>query len=217
MGLSILGVVPRVSREEGGNAPQVIEALRSIRLALQNAYGTGPVVLTIASPGSSDGKSFIVSNLGLAFADAELRTIVVDGDVRRGLLHRVLNASRKPGLVDYLKGNAGREEIIQKTDFPQLSFVGCGQRTPEASELLSTSLTKHLVEFLRSHFDVILVDSASMTMGGDAHVLGALTENLLLVLRTGTTDNVMAEAERDILDRVQVRILGAVLNDVQPG
>ncbi|MGE5742819.1 MAG: GumC family protein, partial [Gemmatimonadota bacterium] len=124
MGLNILGVVPRVSRENGNgrNAPQVIEALRSIRLGVQNAYGAGPMVLTITSPGSSDGKSFITSNLGLAFADAGLRTIVIDGDIRRGLLHRVLNAKRKPGLIDHLSGNAGREDIIQKTDFPQLSF-----------------------------------------------------------------------------------------------
>jgi len=219
MGLTILGVVPRVSRENGNgrNAPQVIEALRSIRLGVQNAYGAGPMVLTISSPGSSDGKSFITSNLGLAFADAGLRTIVIDGDIRRGLLHRVLNAKRKPGLIDHLSGNAGREEIIQKTDFPQLSFIGCGQRTPNGPELLSSPAMAQLITSLRSRFDVILVDSAPMAAGVDPYVLGTLTGNLLLVMRTGVTDRELAQAKIDLLDRLPVRVLGAVLNDVEAG
>jgi succinoglycan biosynthesis transport protein ExoP len=219
MGLSILGVVPRVSRENGNgrNAPQVIEALRSIRLGVQNAYGTGPMVVTITSPGSSDGKSFITSNLGLAFADAGLRTIVIDGDIRRGLLHRVLNAKRKPGLIDHLAGNAGREDIIQKTDFPQLSFIGCGQRTPNGPELLSSPAMGQLITSLRSRYDVILVDSAPMAAGVDPYVLGTLTGNLLLVMRTGVTDREMAQAKVDLLDRLPVRVLGAVLNDVEAG
>jgi capsular exopolysaccharide synthesis family protein len=219
MGLTILGVVPRVSRENGNgrNAPQVIEALRSIRLGVQNAYGTGPMVLTITSPGSSDGKSFITSNLGLAFADAGLRTIVIDGDIRRGLLHRVLNAKRKPGLIDHLGGNAGREDIIQKTDFPQLSFIGCGQRTPNGPELLSSPAMGQLITSLRSRFDVILVDSAPMAAGVDPYVLGTLTGNLLLVMRTGVTDRELAQAKIDLLDRLPVRVLGAVLNDVEAG
>jgi capsular exopolysaccharide synthesis family protein len=219
MGLNILGVVPRVSRENGNgrNAPQVIEALRSIRLGVQNAYGAGPMVLTITSPGSSDGKSFITSNLGLAFADAGLRTIVIDGDIRRGLLHRVLNAKRKPGLIDHLSGNAGREDIIQKTDFPQLSFIGCGQRTPNGPELLSSPAMGQLLTSLRSRFDVILVDSAPMAAGVDPYVLGTLTGNLLLVMRTGVTDRELAQAKIDLLDRLPVRVLGAVLNDVEAG
>jgi succinoglycan biosynthesis transport protein ExoP len=219
MGLSILGVVPRVSRENGNgrNAPQVIEALRSIRLGVQNAYGAGPIVVTITSPGSSDGKSFITSNLGLAFADAGLRTIVIDGDIRRGLLHRVLNAKRKPGLIDHLSGNAGREDIIQKTDFPQLSFVGCGQRTPNGPELLSSPAMGQLITSLRSRYDVILVDSAPMAAGVDPYVLGTLTGSLLLVMRTGVTDREMAQAKVDLLDRLPVRVLGAVLNDVEAG
>ncbi len=219
MGLTILGVVPRVSRENGNgrNAPQVIEALRSIRLGVQNAYGTGPLVVTITSPGSSDGKSFITSNLGLAFADAGLRTIVIDGDIRRGLLHRVLNAKRKPGLIDHLSGNAGREEILQKTDFPQLSFIGCGQRTPNGPELLSSPAMGQLLTSLRSRYDVILVDSAPMAAGVDPYVLGTLTGNLLLVMRTGVTDRELAQAKVDLLDRLPVRVLGAVLNDVEAG
>jgi capsular exopolysaccharide synthesis family protein len=219
MGLTILGVVPRVSRENGNgrNAPQVIEALRSIRLGVQNAYGTGPLVVTITSPGSSDGKSFITSNLGLAFADAGLRTIVIDGDIRRGLLHRVLNAKRKPGLIDHLSGNAGREEIIQKTDFPQLSFIGCGQRTPNGPELLSSPAMGQLITSLRSRYDVILLDSAPMAAGVDPYVLGTLTGNLLLVMRTGVTDRELAQAKVDLLDRLPVRVLGAVLNDVEAG
>jgi Mrp family chromosome partitioning ATPase len=70
---------------------------------------------------------------------------------------------------------------------------------------------------LRSRFDVILVDSAPMAAGVDPYVLGTLTGNLLLVMRTGVTDRELAQAKIDLLDRLPVRVLGAVLNDVEAG
>src|SRR5256885_13154635 len=98
MGLAILGAVPHVDWHNGKreeSAGQVIEALRGIRLSVANRHGgAGPVVVTVTSPGRSDGKSFAASNLALAFADAGSRTLLIDGDVRRGRLHHVLNRHR---------------------------------------------------------------------------------------------------------------------------
>src|SRR5207248_8821135 len=85
MGLTILGAVPHVDWRNGkreATAAQVIEALRGIRLNVVHRHGSaGPVRLTVTSPGKSDGKSFVASNLALAFADTGLRTLLVDGDV----------------------------------------------------------------------------------------------------------------------------------------
>ncbi|OGU05494.1 MAG: hypothetical protein A2W29_03095 [Gemmatimonadetes bacterium RBG_16_66_8] len=74
-----------------------------------------------------------------------------------------------------------------------------------------------LITSLRSRFDVILVDSAPMAAGVDPYVLGTLTGHLLLVMRTGVTDRELAQAKIDLLDRLPVRVLGAVLNDVEAG
>src|SRR5690606_25809340 len=120
MGLPIIGVVPRVKSVNGRagaeNKAQLIESFRSIRLSLNHAYGAaGPVMLTISSPGSGDGKSFISSNLALAFAELGERTLLIDGDIRRGALHRLFGVTRKPGLTDLLSGEATLDEVIRPT------------------------------------------------------------------------------------------------------
>lgn len=224
LGLPILGAVPRIKVGAGGRsatrpgAVQVVEALRGIRLAIIHAHGAaGPLMVTITSPGPAEGKSFVTSNLALAFADAGHRTLLIDGDVRRGELHRLLEAQRKPGLTDYLQGSVQREAILQRTRYPSLTFIGGGTRMHSAPELLSSPALGQLLLSLRSAYDVLLVDSPPLGAGVDPFVLATATGSLVLVMRTGVTDRELAEAKLDMLDRLPIRILGAILNDVQPG
>jgi tyrosine-protein kinase Etk/Wzc len=164
-----------------------------------------------------DGKSFITSNLALAFADARYRTLLIDGDIRRGALHRVMGASRKPGLTDFLAGEAPADAITQRTAYPELSFIGCGARRRSGPELLSSAAMARFIAGLRGSYDVILIDSSPLAAGIDPYALATLTGNLLMVLRTGVTDRQMAEAKLDVLGRLPIRILGSVINDVRPG
>ncbi|HEV8380684.1 MAG TPA: polysaccharide biosynthesis tyrosine autokinase [Gemmatimonadales bacterium] len=221
MGLPILGVVPRVVHN-GGNGGEstlrAIEALRGVRLNVVHAHGTaGPVLLTITSPGRSDGKSFVACNLALSFAVMGAKTLLIDGDVRRGGLHRLLSAARKPGLTDVLAGKLPLDEVIQATPYPGLSFIGCGSRTTNGPELLGTAAMAQVMAELRTRYQVIVLDSPPLSAGVDAYVLGTLTSTMLMVLRAGVSDREMAEAKLDVLDRLPVRMLGAVLNDVEPG
>src|SRR5205807_5191909 len=117
------------------------------------------LLITITSPGTGDGKSFVSSNLAIAFADAGFRTVLIDGDLRRGGLHRLLNVSRKPGLTDFLSGGLERDEVIQSTAYPSLSFIGGGTRKPSAPELLGSPAMMELIAGLRGTYNVILVDS----------------------------------------------------------
>jgi len=218
MGLAILGAIPRVrSRNGAHDAAPVVEALRSLRLNLANAHGAaGPMVVTITSPGAGEGKSFVSSNLALAFADSGQRTLLIDADLRRGALHRVLKVQRKPGLSDFLKGTASLEEIVKPTAQRSLNFIGGGSRMRDAPELLSSGALVELLTRVRSHFSVILVDSPPLAAGVDPFILGTRTGSLLLVLRTGVTDRELALTKLDNLDRLPIRVLGAVLNDVSP-
>ena len=220
MGLSILGAVPRVKSNgaglKGEDAQQVVESLRSIRLNLVHAYGSaGPLVTTITSPGSGDGKSFLASNLALAFADAGHRTLLIDADIRRGTLHRVLNANRKPGLIDLLSGQASQEQVIQTTRMASVDFIGCGTRKMGGPELLASPAMSQLLIGMRAQYSVIICDSAPLGAGVDPLVLGSLTGSLLLVLRNGVTDRELTTAKLGDLDRLPIRVLGAVLNDVK--
>jgi len=224
MGLSILGAVPPIKRLDGKrgeeNTEHVVEAFRELRLNLLYAYGNagpGPLVITISSPGSGDGKSLITANLGVAFAELGRKTLIIDGDTRRGDIHQLLGTQRKPGLTDYLSGEASRSEIIQKTDYESLDVIASGSRLTHAPELLGSVEMRELFSDLRTQYGVILVDSPPLGAGSDAFMLGTLSGNMVLILRTGTTNKELTLARLTPLNRLPVRILGAILNDVQPG
>jgi len=214
LGLPIIGAVPHLRAKEPG---EVVEALRGLRLALMNEHGPGPVLVTITSPGPGDGKSFVSANLALTFAEAGHRTLLVDGDIRRGLLHRRFKANRQPGLVDFLREQAGLDEIVQQTEYPGLAFIGCGTRTERAPEVLGSVAMTQLVADLRGRYDVILIDSPPLTAGVDPFILGTVTGSLLVVLRTGHSHRDITGAKLEVLDRMPIRLLGAVLNDVPRG
>ncbi len=220
LGLPVLGIVPRLQDINGAAMKKasspVIEALRGVRLNLVYAHGTaGALMATISSPAKGDGKSFVASNLALAFAYAGHQTLLIDGDVRRGALHHLLGRHRKPGLTDLLVGRAPRDQVIQKTQFPRLHFVASGTRTSQAPEFLGSPTMTQLIMSLRSNYGVILVDSPPLGAGVDALSLGAVTGNMLLVLRGGISDRAGTEAKLDLVERLPIRMLGCIVNAVR--
>lgn len=228
MGLAILGAVPHLrtlphaGRHGRGRVPedvnQVVEALRGVCLNLVYAHGgRAPLLVTVTSPGAGDGKSFLAANLAHTFADGGHRTLLIDGDIRRGVLHRRLNARRRPGLSDFLRGESPLDAIVQATPYPSLSLIGCGTRAYNAPELLGSPAMSELVNGMRSGYDVILIDSPPLGAGVDPLILGTLTGTLVLVLRTGYSHRDVAAAKLEVLQRLPVRLLGAILNDVPAG
>ena len=224
MGLSIIGAVPSLMRPKmqglspAPSGPEVLEALRAIRLGLMHAYGSaGPIMITISSPGSGDGKTFVTSNLGLAFADLGLKTLVIDGDTRRGTLHRLFGINRKPGLTDYLVGAEPADAIIYPTKFPQVDILPSGSRQTNAPELLASAAMGELLARIRAEYQVILIDSPPLGAGVDPLVLATLSSNLLLVMRTGLTQITVAAAKLKMIDRLPIRLLGTILNGYDAG
>ena len=221
LGLSILGAVPTIKRSRAGDpdpeeAAQVIESFRTIRMAITNQYdASGTAMLTVSSPGAGDGKSLVCSNLALSFAEAGYRTVLVDGDTRRGQLHAMFGANRRPGLLDLLGGDAPFEAVLRPTTHERLTLIPCGTRRHRGPELLHSQAMSQFIAELRRRYDVVVVDSPPLGAGVDPFVLAAATQNMLVVLRTGATDRKMAESKLKLLDRLPVRMLGAVLNDIR--
>lgn len=219
--LNILGAIP-IIKESGGKGPgkeiaQVIEAFRELRLSLAHAYGTaGPLMTVVSSTGSGDGKSFISGNLSLSFADQGYRTLLIDADIRRGAQHRRLNLHGKPGLTEYLRGKAGLDEIIRATPYSNFHLLPCGSRLQGGVELLGSQRMTEMLRELRANYQVIIIDSPPLGAGVDPFLLSTLAGHLLLVLRADYTDRQYTEAKLAIIDRLPVRILGAVLNAVPP-
>jgi capsular exopolysaccharide synthesis family protein len=220
MGLSILGVVPHLKGLNGGGQlvdnSQLAEAFRELRFAVLHAHGSaGPVVLSISSSESGDGKSMVATNLASAFANHGHRVLLIDADVRRGSLHRTLRTRRAPGLTDYLLGTRDLAGVTQTTA-NGVTLIGSGTRMRNAPELLGSVAMTQLIRAMRSQYTAIIIDTPPLSAGVDAYVLAALAGNLVLVVRTGSTDAQFAEAKLALLDRLPIRVLGAVLNDVPP-
>lgn len=221
LGLQVLGAVPRIDqsrRQTPEQAAMMLEAFRTLRMNVRYACAptTGKVVLTVTSPGSGDGKSLVSANLALSLAEGGLRTVLIDGDLRRGQLHTTFGVDGDRGLTEYLEGTSLLAEALQTTHHDNLSLITAGTRHLRAPELLATPRMSQLVAALAADFDAIIVDSPPLGAGTDAYALGAATRNMAVVLRTAATDLGMAKAKLLVLDQLPVQVVGAVLNDVRP-
>src|ERR1700722_13463408 len=202
LGLNIIGTVPRLPSprqraKDPEAAAQVVEAFRTIRLHLTPMFDpTQP--------------------MAMSFAESGRRTLLVDGDIRRGQLHSTFGVKQSPGLLDYLLGQNTLDEVMQETDFDRLTIVTCGTRRHRGPQLLQSAEMAQFLAAVKPHFDMILIDSPPLGAGIDPFALAHVTGNLLLVLRIGRSDRKMAEAKLAAMDRLAgVRQLGAILNDVE--
>lgn len=219
LGLPILGALPHLGAARGRRGEEVAaaaqEGLRELRLRVLAAAGPArPLCVTVSSPQSGDGKSTVASRLARSFAAQSYRTLLIDGDIRRGALHHLLGVQRTPGLTDLLAGNAALVDVLQPTPERSLTLISSGTRMQYGPELLGSGKMERLLRHLGSHFDVILIDSPPLGGAVDPYILASASRNLLLVLRTGHTDRALADAKLDVLERLPVSILGTVLNDV---
>lgn len=218
IGLTILGVVPDTSGNSGDRElikAQVVEAFREIRMNIVHSFPNGaPVMATISSPSPEDGKSFVCANLAMSFAEAGFKTLLIDGDTRRGVLHSSFQLDRRPGLVDYLLGRVDAQSIIRPTSHRHLSVIPCGERAVRSPELLGNAQMRALMATARSQYAVVLIDSPPFAAGVDPYILGSVTGALITVMRSGATDRRLAEDKLKVLDRLPIRPLGAVLNGV---
>ena len=222
LGLTILGTLPMMKRSRSGVvdpefSAQLLESMRGIRMNLSYAHGTaGTFITTVTSPGPGDGKSFTSGNLARAFAASGRRTILIDADTRRGLLHHTFGVDRRPGLIDLLDGSTSRDEAIRELPEWGIDLIPCGTRRAGGPELISSPAMAQLILSLRTEYQAIIVDSPPLGAGVDPLVLASLTGSMVIVLRTGVTDRDMAESRLGELNRLPIRLLGAILNDVKP-
>jgi succinoglycan biosynthesis transport protein ExoP len=219
LGLPIVGAIPRfakgaVDTRSPEELSQLIESVRTVRMHIQNAAGF-PVSVAVTSPSPGDGKSFVAANLAMSFADAGMSTVLVDADTRRGVLHEMFQLPIGPGLTEYLSHAQGLSTVVRPTPHDRLWVLSRGERQRNSPELLTSAALPPLASELRQRFDVVIFDTPPLAAGVDAFAVATAAQNLMLVLRIGQTDRRMASAKLELVDRLPVRVLGAVLNGVQ--
>lgn len=218
--LPILGTVPTLlparRRDQAEAAAQIVESFRGIRLRLQQAHPPGePILCTVTSANEGDGKSMISANLALSLAEAGYRTLLIDGDTRRGALHTLFDADRRPGLIECLTGAATLHEVARPTSDRRLTLIPCGGRSRRNPEVIASAALPQLLAMARREYDAIVIDSPPLSAGIDAFALATACGNAVIVLRHGRSDLRMAGLKLELLRQLPVRTHGAVLNEVK--
>ncbi len=193
------------------------EAYRSLRTQIQYARSEKPVqTILVSSPGPGEGKSTSVTNLAITMAQMGSKTILVDSDLRRPVLHSLFDLKRDVGLSNYLVGRAEIEEVIRPTSVDNLYLISCGILPPNPSELLGSKRMQELIQQLKNEYDYVLFDSPPLIAVTDAVVMAPWVDGVVLVLRSGKTDRDAAVRAFELLRNVKANVLGTLLNDVLP-
>ncbi len=192
------------------------ESFRSLRSGLTlSGIGRKLKVISITSALPGEGKSYTVYNLGLAFAAAGLRVLIVDADLRRPRQHALFRAPQEDGLTDVLAGLKSFDDVLVPHPIePNLSLLTSGRNSPLASELLGSSEIGKVFEAARARFDVTLVDNAPVLPVADAIIVGTHCDGTIGVLRAGRTSRKALRRFAQTLARNRVHILGIVIEAV---
>jgi capsular exopolysaccharide synthesis family protein len=191
------------------------EQFKNLKIQLRQAETQEPLkVITISSPDAQDGKSLISINLAFAFSqDPGCRVLIIDCDLRKPTLDQYLGVKSDPGLLQYLQGGLLPPECFLRR-INNLNFMTAGGIAPNPIEALSMRKMKELVEHLKTVFDTIILDAPPFSPIADARVVTALSDGLLMVIRSGKTAYSSTDRAFKAVD--QRKLLGVVLNDVKP-
>lgn len=195
-----------------------IESLRSMRTAIHFALmNASNNVIAISGPAPEIGKSFITTNLAAILAQGGKRVLVIDGDMRRGYLHKYFNADIKPGLSELLNHQNSYEDVVQNSTVDNLYYITRGKSPVNPSELLSTDQFKAILEKASAHFDYVLIDTPPVLAVTDGIIIAQYAGVNLLIARHGKTQIKELEITVNRFEQANVKVNGVILNDVQKG
>lgn len=191
------------------------EAFRVLRTNLQFMGLDKPVktiLITSATPG--EGKTTTAINLAIAFAQTGAKVLLIDADLRRPTVAKVLGVENWKGLTSALLTQDEPEDFLVQTAIPGLSVLTSGPLPPNPAELVGSGRMGRLLEHLAERFDVVLVDSPPVLAVTDACVLAPKVDGALMVVRSGKVEREKAVRAKEALTAVKANLLGVVLGDV---
>ncbi len=236
--MPFLGIIPKVSMKNHSSngtkhtADTIVaidpksnasEAYRSLRTNVTFSLSHDEYLaldrgaaLVITSAGPEEGKSCVVANLGIAMAQSGSKTLIIDCDFRRPVMHKIFNLKNEKGFADMISNIKAHGAKIggKRTNIDNLNVIPCGKIPHNPSELLGSALTRMLIEALSERYDKILIDSPPVNTVTDPVILSRIADGVVFVLRAGKTKRNAAQQARDQLQSAETIMLGAVLNSV---
>jgi succinoglycan biosynthesis transport protein ExoP len=225
--LPVLGFVPAVEQDAvvGRDLKELYilrhpnstaaESCRVIRTNINFCSPDKPLrSLVITSSNPVEGKTMSVINIGVVMAQGGHRTLIVDSDMRRPRLHKVLKVGNERGLSSLIVGECGVDEVVKSTELANLYVLPCGALPPNPAELLQTDRFALLAKQLLERFDRVLFDSPPLLAVTDGALLSRVVDGTVLVVRSGRTTRDALQRARRHLDAVGAHVAGVVVNDV---
>ncbi len=197
------------------NEDLAIESLRSLRTTLHFLFLEAKNnIILISGPGPGIGKSFISLNLAMVLANSDKKVLLIDADMRKGLLHKRLEVKRDKGLSDLILNSIEPAEAIKTINEIGIDFISTGELPPNPSELLLHQNFEKLLIELNDQYDLIIIDSSPILAVTDASIIGRLVGATLMIVKAG--EHSIAELELSVKKFKQndVNIKGIVLNDL---
>lgn len=221
IGVRVLGSVHQIPGANGTplaldrNMQDPVRGISTALLSTGNPSAAGHSRL-ITSPTPGSGKSSIAINLARSVAVTGRRVLLIDGDNHRRGLSRKLELDGLPGLAEFLAGKVTEQQVLCAGPLPNLMILPSGASNEEFGEYLTSREAQGRLHRLWSKYDEVIVDSPPVLVGSHALILATLVQEVVLVLRAGRTGREEAEAAREQLTAVGARVVGAILNGVDP-
>ena len=204
-------VAPLISHQQPMS--EVAEAYRALRTSvLLSTASHPPRSILVTSPIPQDGKTTTCLNIAIVMAQQGKRVLLLDADMRRPGIHLAFGLNNKLGLANVLVGGTAIDHVVHSTVQPNLFVITAGPVPPQPSELLGSSSMQDLILKLRGEFDHIIIDSPPILSVTDAVLLSAQMDTVLLVIRSGRTTAPQIRRARTLLQSVNARVLGIVVN-----
>lgn len=193
----------------------VSEAYRALRTNVQfTSVDSETQRIVFTSSGPREGKSHTVANLGVSMAQAGKSVLIIDADLRNPTQHKLFGLDNGEGLSVSLVQDQDYHEYIKETIVPGVKVLPSGPVPPNPAELVGAKRMKCLIDEVSEQFDMILIDTPPIIAVTDAAILAQEVDGVILVLASGEVNKGYAQKAKEQLDKLGVKIFGAVLNKV---
>jgi non-specific protein-tyrosine kinase len=195
----------------------IAEAYRTLRTNLEfSNLDRSLRTILVTSASAEEGKSTTLANLAVTIAQSGKRVILVDADLRRPTQHQIFGLKNNAGLSDMVRDDAMlAQPPLQDSGVQNLQVLTSGHLPPNPAEILGSKRMSEILAALLAQADMVLFDAPPVLAVTDAAVLSSKVDGVLLVIRAGTTKRESAQRAQAQLEKINARILGAVVNNVK--
>ena len=192
------------------------ESIRTLRTNLQFASIDNEIkTILVTSTLPNEGKSYVTANLATSFAQAGKKVLILDYDLRKGRQHKIFKVSSKNGLSNLLINDIKNfADYIEITKIENLFIIPRGVLPPNPSELISSKKNAALLELLKKHFDVIILDGVPCNGLADSLILSSYVDKVLIVASINRTPKTELKNAKKALENVGANIAGLVANNI---